>query len=110
MTPDTSTAHNLVTARNSLSGQLVSLAHNARTTVNTYASGARGSLNAAAAASVSLIGTEPTDAEYQTALALVTAAEAFLAAAAAAQAVVGSPGNWRPAGSPVDAALREMNV
>jgi hypothetical protein len=99
------TATALVRNRNALSGYLVTILHAGTANVAPYTSSARQALATAAVAHNTLVGEDPTDPEYTAGLALVSAAEAFVAACAAAQPVVGSPNNWMPAGSAIASAL-----
>ena len=101
----TATADTLIRQRNALSGYLVTILHTGTAELASYTSSARQALATAAAAHNTLVGEDPSDPEYSAGLALVSAAEAFVAACAAAQPVVGSPSNWMPAGSPIADAL-----
>lgn len=101
----TADADTLIRNRNALSGYLRTIMHTGSAGLAGYTSSARVALATAAATHKTFLGSEPDDAEYVAALALVAAAEAFVAACAAAQPVIGAPNNWCPAGSPIALAL-----
>ena len=101
----TAPADTLIRNRNSLSGHLVTIMHTGTANLSGYTSSARQALALAAVAHNTLVGEDPTDPEYVAGEALVSAAEAFVAACDAAQPVVGAPNNWMPAGSAIADAI-----
>lgn len=106
----TESTDTLIKNRNTASGSLRTLIHHGTSDIATYTDGARRALATAASSHKSLCGEEPSDPEYVAAMALLSAAEGFVSAARAAQAVISAPNNWRPAGSAIDNALKAASA
>jgi hypothetical protein len=100
------TANDLVESRNRADGALVALVTVAADSVKGHAERAARNLSAAKADAVALGAGAPTDDKFVAAQAVIAAAQAFVNAAQAARLTITSPGNWRPAGSDIDTALK----